>query len=175
MFGIWPPVVKKSRGEAEVSFINPDLTDARVPGVRVDGPGQFELGYPHTMMIRSLARWLLAPLACWLVIAPTIAGVAHERAHEAIVGDHDFDHDHGGPDTGSDQSASGDHADSEHQAARIGSGLSTRADLAIAADPPIGDLRAEVITRLPVAFRPLDLQPDQTHHPPGLPRAPPRS
>ena len=139
------------------------------------------------MMIRSLARWLLAPLACWLVITPTIAGLAHERAHDAIVDhparssgdhdhafDHDFDHDHGGPDTGSGHSAAGDHADSEHQAARIGSGLSTRADVAIAADPPIGELRAGIVTRLPVVFGPLDLQPDQTHHPPGLPRAPPR-
>ena len=135
------------------------------------------------MMIRPLTRRFVTPLACWLVIAPSIAGLAHERAHAAVTdhhawsaGDHehDLDHDQALPHTGSDHSASGDHADSEHHAARISSGLATRADLAIADAPPTGELGAGVVTRLPVAFGPLDLQPDQTHHPPGLPRAPPR-
>ncbi len=135
------------------------------------------------MIIRPLARWLLTPLACWLVLAPTIAGLAHERAHAALADhhawsdsdhDHDSDHDQATPETGSDHSASGDHADSGHQAARIGSGIFARADFAVAGGASISELYAGVVTRSPVVFGPLDLQPDQTHHPPGLPRAPPR-
>lgn len=135
------------------------------------------------MMIRPLVRWLAASLACWLVIAPTIAGLAHERAHHPVAGHHarsSGDHDHGSepdpelPETGSDPSVSGDHADSSHQAARIGSGLSARADHAFAGAGPIDELGAGVVVRFLAVLGPLDRQPDQTHHPPGLPRAPPR-
>ncbi len=134
------------------------------------------------MIIRPLARWLVAPLGCLLVIAPPIAGLAHERAHHAMAvhhirssgeHEHDSDHDHGLPENGSDSSASGDHADPGHQAARIGSGLSPRADLAPADAAPVGELRPAVVVRSPIARGPLDRQPDQTHHPPSLPRGPP--
>ena len=152
---------------------------------RVDGPGRLELGYRHPMMIRPLARWLVAPLACLLVIAPTIAGLAHERAHHAAAGDHvqpsgDRDHDHdvdhetGSPETASDHSVSGDHADSGHHAARIGSGLSSRVDFVLASATPIGELRAGIVVQSPIARGPLDRRPDQTRHPPSLPRRPPR-
>ena len=137
------------------------------------------------MMIRFRARWFLAPLAGLLVIAPTIAGWAHDRAHHATANHHpasgqpgpdDEDptpsvHDHGIP-AGSDRTMGGDHADASHHAARIGAGVSSRLTLAPASAPSLGEVEA-VGGRSPVALGPLNRQPDQTHHPPSLPRGPP--
>lgn len=141
------------------------------------------------------ARRILATLACLLAVAPTIAGWAHDRAHHltapgfgftAADPDHDEDHGHdaqgrhveaGGHDHGllpssGGRTIGGDHADSDHQADRIGSGVSSRADLLLATGAA-GDLLQVAALRAEPPVEDRDRRPAQTHHPPSLPRGPP--
>ena len=134
------------------------------------------------MILRPFARWLLAPFACCLVVAPTIAGWAHERAHHVeadhpsagpeLNHDHAAGHDHGLP-VGVDRTVGGDHADSGHEASKIAAGAFFRVDLAVAAAAPVGNMLAATPLWVPIPRDRADPRSGQARHPPDLPRGPP--
>ena len=144
------------------------------------------------MTNRYPTRRLLASFVCLLVVSPTIAGWAHDRAHHLATIPHanapdddehehghqaaeqrESDHQHGLPPAGSEASIGRDHADSTHQLAAIESGTVPRMDLAVAVEASVVVIGSPRFVRIASSVHPPDPWPHQTHHPPSLPRGPP--